>query len=519
MLFKKFSKKCFVALALATVLVLSLALGACGDKSYDSTEAYVKHIEGEAIKTGVEKLSAVYDNMVSPSKKGVSGKSEIDIDISENALSMLQLATDMDFSWLSNISIDGTSFQNNDMMAMKLMLGLGESKLLGLDLIFDNASNMAYFTLPGVLSKYLSIDIAELAESAEVDMSSLSSVDLSKLPDGDSIKKLANKYVDIILSGIRVAEESKGKLTANGVEESCSVVKIIITEKNAMDIARSVLETAKNDAELKKVIVDFANCIAELDEYSDSGENVYAEFCEFIDETLEDMSDETADDDVSSAEDNLIITDYVNFDDEIIGRTVAFDNEEMFSYGFASNGKNFGFELKANGVKYVSGSGTVDSKMNGDFSLCEDDVTYFTVSVKDLDMKKLEKGYINGTFDLKLDDIPTDDSNMLLSILSAYSIRLGIQQNSANDANVYIGLFSGDEYFVKLSVASKVEKVSAPSLPSASDTIAITEDMDTAALLSCLSLDELLQNIKNSPIPDEYVAIIEQYAALLPYLG
>lgn len=525
MSFKKFGKRFAVVMAL--MLVVSLAFGACGKKTYSTPVEYVCHVENEAIMTSVEKLSAVYDNVVTNSiKEGVGGKTSIDIELSEGLLSMLQLAAGVDLSWLSNISIDGNSFVNSDTMALNLMLGLGGSDLIGLDFLMDSAEGMIYLTIPDILSKYLSIDLDMMMEESGVDLASMKGISFDGLPSGKVIEKLAAKYLNIILDGVKVAEKTAGKLNANGVEENCSVVKITITEKNAMDIAKSVLEAAKNDDDLKNVIVKFGDWVTEdsskdYGEAMSGGEVIYDEFIAAVDELLNEAATETYADDATDSDNIIVITDYVNGDDEIIGRTIADGNgDEMFSYGYAENGKNFGFELSVEGVDYILGNGTVAGKMNGEFSLVEDGVSYLTVEVKDLDLVKLDKGLVNGTFDLKIDELPIDDdSNMLASVLAIYNIRLTVEQSSKNDGKISIGLVNGDEYFIKVSVESSVEKMAEPAMPSAENTIVFSEDIDAAELLGSINFNTLLERIENLPIPEEYISLIGEYIAKLATLG
>ncbi|MEE0968633.1 MAG: DUF6583 family protein [Clostridia bacterium] len=537
----KFKKISFSALFVAAMLMLSALLGSCLDKkpTFDTPVEYARYVEKQEINSTTHEIMKYYNNIVSESGKAVSGNVEIDIDISDNALALIELAarssgTDIDLSWLSNISLDGSVYTSDNLMSLDLMLGLGDADILGIASVFDYENGASYLTLSDIMSKYLKVDFASALEGAD-DSIVIPEYDFSKLPSSTAIEALLNKYVGIIVDGIKTAERSSGTLTANGVEENCEVVKITITANDAKDIALAVLGEVKKDEGLKKAIVDICAWIGDIaSQYGEeftSGEEAYAELCKMADEAIAELGEF----DAEESEEVLVITDYVNDDLEVIGRDISFDGENIITYGYASNNKNFGFEMSVDGEKIAEGTGTEGDKLNGEFTFYTYDhydggktESALLVSVKDFDMKKLDKGYISGIIDISLDGLSEDFGDAVVSsILSNYSIRLELDQKDENNGKIALGLVSGEEYFVKFTIGAATGKGMAPSIPSDDNVISVPIDgMDDATsqalgleIIKSVDFNALMENLENSPVPKEYVDIIRQYVALFSMIG
>lgn len=527
MLFKNFRKTCKTVLAFVLVTLLLFALCACLNKTETNPVEHMRKVEGNALKGAVSSVTDVYKDAKTPDlKKGFAAKGTVDIELSESALDMIEaLAEGIDLSWLKNIGIDADVYMNDSVMGMDMLTMLGESELIGLEFIMDMAGENVYLTIPDVLSKYLRVDASEAFADMDVDMSAVFAemYDLDAFPDAKTVNSLASRYIDIILSGVNKVERSEGVLAANGVEESCTVLKITVTEKDAQLIAKSLFETAKADAELKAVMEAFCEWYVDIalmtDEYWDLGaDELCAEFYESIDYSLEDIEENI--DEASDETAVLVITDYVNAKDEIIGRAISDDRMEILSYGTATGKDGFGFELAVEGTTLIVGKGTSDKKLNGTFTITEEGTDYATVTFKDIDLKKLEKGALSGIVDIKIEEFPDEVPAMTSALLSAYSIRLELDTNTNDGGKIALAVMNGENYFAKLTFGISMDSDYKAVAPVEGDTIEFSEDVDVAALLDAVDFEVLLEKLRNSPIPEEYVSLIEQYISLLSlYVG
>ena len=277
MVFKNFGKKRFFAAALALMLLFSFMLGSCGKKTFDDPADYFKHVEGAPIEDGIDTITSLYDVSLAFDGKlnKIGAEATADIELSEEALNMIELLAGVDVSWLSNIGIDTGVYMDGEVYGVDIGLLLGESKLLSLDVICDYVSGMIYLSVPEVLTKALAINYND---AADTDLSA-TVIDPSMLPEGKTLNALAKKYINMVLDGIENVERTEGKIAANGIEQNCSILTVTVTEEDAKAIAKTVLESARADEELKAVIIAFGNVIAETSNGTEgSGESYYKDF-------------------------------------------------------------------------------------------------------------------------------------------------------------------------------------------------------------------------------------------------
>lgn len=556
MTMKLFRRNAVVAVLMALLLVLGSLLSACGKKD---PVKHMQYVEEKAVEEFAEDLANILDeyNKVGSKFDNGSVSSEIDVDISEAALSMLEImasasGAEIDLSWLSNIGLDMEGYIGSELVAYNLTLGLGESDLIGLDLMTDVETMTVYAGIPELVKKYLAIDVdAALSSDPSLDLDDSLFSQFQTLiqpqplfsmatPDGEVLEKLINKYMGIVIGGLKRVERTEGTAIANGVEAACDVLKVTVTEADAIAIAENVLTEVKGDKDFKEMFVALADpYIAYMNSLGgipatefQSGEEVYKGLCALIDDTLVTLAEEKAEiADVTEEEalsKAVILETYVNKKDEIIGRRISAEGEELFSYFYVENKKDFSLELSVEGEQLLRGNGTTGKKLNGTFTLVpqggEDSLV---LTVKDLDLDLLEDGYINGTFDIDAAAIAENcDDDTVSAILENYTIRLVCEQGDGSTGKFALSLLDANGAdFVKITVASKLGKGKAPSLPAAENVITISPEMDEAQaeqlgmeLLTSIDVEAIKDRLNSSPIPKEYVQLIEQYLAYIDML-
>ncbi len=500
-MFTNMTKKRTLAILLALVLMLSAMLASCGEKKIEDPAELFKHAEMKAVDAGIDAFVNVYDEYLSSVKatKSTGALSSIDIDVSEEALGMLGLLAEMDLSWLSNIGIDGESYVDENSVGCNISLLLGESKLADIQMLMDKTDMSIYFAIPEALTNTLKLESGTPNVSLDL---------LASLPSGETLASLVKKYVEIFVSGIEKVEKSDGALTANGVTESCTVVKATLTEADAANIVKQMIETAKTDGELNTLIMALGDTLAQIPN-SDitSGEELYNGLIEQLDWTLEDIeaSESERNDEIEA----FVITDYINSKNEIIGRALSSDMGEFISYGTAGKDGSFGFELKIEEETVLRGEGKSGKAINGKFIIGDGMTDYAEITLTELD-EKLTKG----TIDIKLLETPDfDGAEMFSAFLTVYSLRLNFDA-SADKANVKLAVMNGEDEFAAISIRSEEKKVEKIDVPT-EDVIVIDENLDPSALMGALDLSALIENMKNSPIPSEIVSILELYLAMV----
>lgn len=501
-MFAYFTKKKALAAVLAMLLILSSMLVSCGEKKIEDPAELFEYAEMKAFDSAAESLAEAYDKYLDNAKntKGTGGVVSMDIDLSEEALGMLQLAVNMDLSWLSNIGFEGKAYSDKDSTSSNISLLLGDSRIADIQMLVENSTSSVYFAVPEALTKTLKISGDALSQP-------LNGFNFEDMPSGDTLVPLVKRYVEIFVTGIENVEKSEGTLTANGVSESCTVVKATLTPADAANIMKKMIETAKTDTDLKDLIVKLGDFAVQIPNSGvESGDALYTSLMEELELKLTDLEEYDFESEGDSKP--IIITDYINSKNEIIGRAVSNETGEFVSYGKAVSDGKFGFEVKVEEKTVILGSGTTGKTTSGTFVIGDGTDDYAEITVKDLD-EKLTKG----TVDIKLlDGFEFDGDEMISALLKVYSLRVSFE-TSDDKMNFKLSVMNGENEFASFSVSGETKKVDKLDIAT-DDVMIIDEDLDASALLGILDLSALMENLKNSPVPSELVSMLELYLAM-----
>ncbi len=542
---KFLNRKTFTALLMACLLMFSTLLTACGEKD---PVKYEQELEMDLVESLTDDLIEVYDEYIDTAtdSESNSARTELDIELSPEALDLIEAAlaaadVEMDLSSLSNISFDSEIYvKNGEVSTYDMVLGIGENELLGFELILDSNTKEGILGLPGLLEKYIKVDVSALwdmmAEELDGEMADLETLlpeapDLSKLPDGKTIEKLIIKYAEIIINGINKVERTEATVTANGVEAPCDMLTITVTQSDARAVAKAFLTEARSDKELEEALLAFVDAYADylsnaIGEEIPLGAELYSEMCKGIDGLLAEL-EET---EVSESDSAIVITNYVDKDDEIIGRALSLDGEELAAYAYAENDGSFGFELRVDGEKYVVGSGTTGKLLNGRFDVVAEGIE-LTLSVKDFDLNNFKKnGLLNGTFEFDLGALFESMGDDSLAVLgNSTIIRVEIEQKNEESIRLVYGLADAEgTYFIKASVVTSEGSGEPLERPADENIIVLSVDdltNEEAAqslvmeLLGSLDIEGIKEILKSIPLPEEYASEVDQVIALLEMLA
>ena len=517
---KFLNKKMLMALLMACVLIFSTLLTACGETD---PVKYEQKLEKSSVETAAAIFAEAYDEYISAANKSKaeSVNMAIDIDIAQSAIDLIESlvaasGVELDLSALSNISIDGEMYaEPNKLTTADLSVGLGDTELFGIDAIVNIETNEFLMGLPGILTKYMKIDMAAIESSMAVaGVAPAEAVDLSKLPDGKTVEALINKYAAIIIDGIKTVERTEGKAVANGVELDCDILTVTVTQEEVKEISKTLLTEARNDKELEAVVVA-------LGEFADD-DTLYPDMCTHIDEMLTELESYS-----TEGESPLVVSNYV-YKNKIIGRAFTSDGEEQIAYIYAENKDGFGFELRVVGEQLIVGKGTDNKKFNGDFYIYADDNVELRISVKDLEFSLKNGGTVEGIIEIDLSALLETAGESLSFLGNSSVLRMEIAQKGRYDASVVYGLADTEgTYLVKLSAKTSKGSGEVLERPADENIIVIpVADMDEAGaqafameLVGCLDIESIKGILDKLPIPTEYASQIDQVLMLLEMLA
>jgi hypothetical protein len=313
-----------------------------------SPAEYYAYVEEMAIKDSVDSMKP-YLNLTS---KDTAYDLTTDVTLNRESLdSLLQSSMGISLSDLeSQIGVPLESLGMNmyfgykgDVMNETLGVRFNQVDLITMEMFMDIAKQEMFLRLPELSSAYLEFSGDE----------SISSADLEKLElfNSDKTAELLKRYGIIVVKNLKnVKMEKNYELSVDTISTKCTRLTITVTEEDAANVAKAILEEAKDDEYL-----------IELASMADMTKDDYEEAIEDALDELEDSEDEYSDG-------SLQMLVYVNDQGEIIGREFsADDTDAAFGYTYLTKDNYNEYEFFINdeyGDKIVSAEGSQTKKDN-----------------------------------------------------------------------------------------------------------------------------------------------------------
>ena len=398
-------------------------------KTTKSPEEYYLHVEKENLDLTTSMLYEVLN--VEAFEKGIKtgGDYSFKVELGDGIYDVADYVLGADskeyIEWLKSVELYGSangSTNKADVTDSVVKLGLNGKEIVSASITLDGNGNY-YFSIPLLTGdksiKITSEDIKELYGTSDDLMSSSSILDvvyednfyedfLKAIPSEEVFGKLLNKYFEIIVNNLGEATKESADLTIDGVTQSCTLLKISISETDVVNAAKAVLTEAKSDEEIKKTIKAVA---AEFTE-----EDIYPEFIDAVNEALEEIEEfnNAKEKSESESEETVYYKAWVDNKGNIIARAIEAEDGKFF-YGSVKDGSDVAVDVyfEEDSVKefQFSGKGTLKTgKLNGDFVLEVEGEEYAKINVKDFDLAALKKDkVVYGEFTFSLGSYLADE--------------------------------------------------------------------------------------------------------------
>ena len=398
----------------------------------------------------------------------------------------------VDLSFLKEINLDMDVGMGDQMQAIQVALGLMGPPLITANLLMNMADSIIHIGLPELNDQWLKLEGSEdtpVAITGAVSSPAMLAELAKKLPDAETLTKVLNRYLKLILPELKNVEQSTVKLEADGVQQECTQLTMKIYEADAMAITKAILTTAKDDADLKKIIIDVYEAIAELSGTETSGQKFYTDFQEMVASALSDMEDVEETD----TENPIVVTLYVDKNHNIVGGMLKMSTQDsdrgtVYFYSLTEGDKTaFEFAIPSDvnntdDFKISGSSTTTDGKTNGTYKIKVRDTTKLTV--------KVENWTVDGgtlTVTPKEDLFPAEVTDMLGTL--ALQIKLSAD-------GIGLNVLGGSE--VLLGIAFKPSESDGPSMEVPSDAVDVTDSNAMEQWLEKLSMDNVINNLKEA---------------------
>ena len=465
-------------------------------KTFGTPEAYLKFCEKKGMYDTIDTIGPIYENTIDNLTTQATSSIEMKLEVSDTLITLLGPALpeeykDIDLSFLKNIRIEGISTQDRFVAQNKLDLIVNDVNIVGLDMVTDLNNEKVYLGIPELTDKYAEGEAYATLPFTEDDLDAIVDIVKDIAPSKFQLGMLLSKYMGLVFEAGENAEKESDTLEIDGIKQKVTKLSFEVTEESSLEAAENLLEELKKDKAVKKFIEKFQKEYE--DRIDDMDTDLYDDFSDLMDEGIDALGEETADD-----ENVIYVTDYINFNHEIIGREIEVDGE-VFYMAKVSDKDDYKVEIKYNDEVVLSGSGTeTKDTITGDFEIYVDGYT-FNISLEDFDRKALKKGYLCGTLSYApseeaMAELAKDDPTGGIISGSRPSLEISFDQSEGEFSSEII-LKAMDQSLITLSVSATHDDFTAPVIPS-EDKIVSDEEFSEH-----LNLLPLLNNLNKAGIP------------------
>lgn len=479
-------------------------------------EEYLQKLESNNLGSLIDSVGKVYGEILggmkdsSAANAATGAKTDLTLTLGEDLRDMLEEAIfggdigDMDFLSKINLNVDASI--KNQMEKVQMDVGLNGQKIITLNMLMNMADYIMYMAAPELNDGWIKFDMGDMMDGAStagmMNSAAMMTALADALPDADTLTKVLNRYLNIVLPELDNVEQTTTTLEVNGVKQECTQLTLKIYEADALAIAKAVLTAAKDDADLKKIIEGVAKAMEDLAGEDIGADEAYTDFKEAVTDMLADLEDV----DETDTENPIVLVTYVNKDHKIVGRMLKISTQDsdrgtVYYYNL-TEGDKFVFETAipsdvddSDDFK-ISGTGTKkDGKTNGTFTIFVEGKDYVTLKLEDLTEE-------SGTLTLE----PTETMVYELGLNALPFKKLAVQIKLGGDG-IELNVLSESKLLAGLAL--KVMESAGPDLSEPSNA---TDAMDSAAMQSWaekLDLNKVLDNLEKAGVPSTLIDALE----------
>lgn len=509
----KKSKKKLIASVIAIVLVVAIVLTAVFNfdyfkgfylKTFGSDVEYYTYVEKKALadaKDSIVKYYGTYTENVASEKTASKGSIKFKVGDEFKSLAPLLFGNNSDaFDSLENIELDIFANQYDDLSSVKLGLVLSNTTILSAEVIMDLIAEEMYIGIPELSKKYLkgnaSYDLI-YGEDATTMSTLLTDKELIEaLPNDAALDRVLDKCIDAALESINNVNSDTETVKAEGFSEELVVLECKISEETALQMAENILKVLKDDEDVKNAINNIKEYGIENDLF-EKDEDFYGEFQEGINDLLKDIKESKKEVDKDSGV--IVLTTYVNSNHEIVGRKIAFDDDEVLTYYKLHDGNDFVTMIDVADTFKITGNGTKKGDAtSGEYFVEVEGKKYITVTVKDFETSdKLAKGKIKISPDKALYDMLDASASAMLSL---YDPAIELVFDSDEDfSKTELNLIVKNSMLIGFEISAEQIEASKITLPENSIDITDTEALQEWALN--IDVSTIKKNLEKAGVP------------------
>ncbi len=512
----KKSKKKLIFAIIACVLVVAIALSVVFNldylkgfwvKNFGSDLDYYTYVEKKALSDAKDSLVEYYGNYtetVSTGKTASKGSVKLKLgDELKTLAPMLGINQDA-IDGFGDVGVDFFVNQNGDLANVKMGIVLSDTTILSAEVIANLVAEEMYIRIPEFSKDYLKNSVSYNSAYDEETTSAMNTAltdaeFIAALPSDDALDRVLEKCIDAVLGSIEDVKAGTETVTGNGISEELTVFECEISDKTGTVMLVNVLKAIKDDADVKAAINNIKDYGVE-NGLCEKDDDIYGNFQEKIGEAikefegaLKNMSDRAF----------LTLTTYVNSSHEIVGRKVAFDSEEVFTYYDIHDGSDFTTKIEVADTFAIVGSGTESGDaISGNYSISVEGQTYVTVTLTDFEVSGTE---VSGKIKIAPDQSLYKQLDAQVSaMLTLYDPAIELIIDGDEDsAKVEYNLIVKNSTLIGLEYS--FEPVEATEIKIPANSIDATDADALQEWAKGIDVDAIKNNLKKAGVPVEYL--------------
>ncbi len=528
-----------IALALAAVIVFNLGwIKGFYMKNFASDKSYSVYVEKKEAANYADYASSFYGIIYDALDFDNYTEGEMKLNINSDALGMAQgvfgAGGNQYVEMLEKLAIKYTQNVKDGVNSSVISLNLGNQEILKIEGIMDVIKDEMYVGLGQLSNDYLKVDglynniygdnFAKVQQIYSKVFSGKGGLQ-KLLPSEKTVNNLLDKYIGIAFDALEGVEKYSENVTVGETSQKLTVLEYNFTEKNLYNIAEAVLAEAVKDKEIKKIVENAADYIASLDlsEFgaeidSSEFENAYTEMQSAMQNALQEIKTQKAG---AGTSNGVIVRSYVSGSNDVVGRVIEVEGQEVFGYVTVQKGKSFEYELfTPQDVLTIYGAGTKNGDVvTGEYEIGVKGKNYVIIELEKFNLGKLSKGELKGTLRVKPSseamDLLGEEASMVTMMDPAIEL---VFNTSGKSSKVDINLITSGEMVFGFSLSSSSSDAKKLSKPSDSNVVDANNSNNAIDWVENLNYNKIAEALEKADAPSELVNAIKEAVEKIPSL-
>ncbi len=407
-------------------------------------------------------------------------------------------------SWIDSIGIGGEFSYSEDAFGMDLAISANDTAVIAMNTVIDLNNGQCFYTFPTLSSTALKIDLGYAVYDMQESLKSMNQLQevMNILPEEAELADLISRYTSAIIGAIDNVKKSSETVTIGEISQKNTCYTATLTEKDAMNMIKAVFKEARNDKTVEGIIRKLEDMMGV------SG--MYEEFINGIDQSLEQfdrMKNQPASDQ------KVYVKVWVDGNKQITGIGISVDEEEFeIKYQSATNDTESAscLSLNADGfvAKLESAGKTSGGKYSGTTRLNIAGTDYLEVEFTDFDVKKYEKGILEGSLSI----VPSSDLMEILSsemrsdafdMLKNIKINIEFKDSTENSSTAVLSFYDKNEMLLALEFHAETSAGKTPVIPQDYIDIEYASEEEIFEWSKNINYTGIIDNLQTAGLPSE----------------